>query len=261
MPEKKTYDEHYIYLTEIVKLSLWIAADVKNKRPQEDFLWILDERTPLFSNTTFNKNHFFAREDFDTDEWMDMKKQLRAIYEKNSNPDTFEKMGINLLDKYIEPRVEKDFHDMNYEDPDDIEVEESWARYDTSIKEEYMELHMENSLYPNSFLSDKTHFYKMLRIVVEDAEKAGYKGIYSGSWLNNYVGWTNLMPEEWNSSKYEQKDVIEWHLGFWGQFLRSNDTFNFKSSQYYRENGKVKYPEVSCRASIDSFKKLLEENS
>ena len=134
---------------------------------------------------------------------------------------------------------------------------DSWLRYDLSTKGESLEIHMENSLYPNSFLSDNDHFYGKLKEGVLEAEKYGFKKFWTVSWLNDLPIWKKKMPDQWNKSISNRNWDIEWHLGFWGQFLTANMCFNFGTAKYLREKGKLMFPMSRAEATLDSFKKHI----
>ena len=149
---KKTLEEHKEYLRECVKLSLWVIADWKNKHPQEDIIWTIHERTALVNHTIFNKETLYDVPSFTGDEWPKLRLKLRDIYEKDNNIQRFEEDGFKLLEDYIYSRAEEDLIEINGGNSD------SWIRYDITQKEEYLEIHMENSLYPNSFIADENYF-------------------------------------------------------------------------------------------------------
>lgn len=252
MLEKKTLEEHIEYLNETVKLSLWVIATWKNKNPQEDFIWIIHERTPLVCHTTFNPKTLYDFPNFEGEEWPKIRLQLRDIYERDNDANNFEKAGYKLLKPYIEARAVKDLEGINNNSRPD-----SWIRYDIKSKEEFLEIHMENSIYPKSFLAEEDYFYDKLKIAVSDAEKHGFKGIRTISWLNDLPAWQKKMPKEWNESIHGRMWDIEWHLGFWGQFLTANQCFNHRAANKFRETGKVNFPMSKAQATIADFKRDL----
>ncbi len=249
--EKKTLEEHKEYLRECVKLSLWVIADWKNKHPQEDIIWTIHERTTLVNHTIFNKESLYDFPSFTGDDWPKLRLKLRDMFEKNSDVKKFEEDGFKLIEPYIYDRAEEDLEGINGGNSD------SWIRYDITKKEEYLEIHMENSLYPNSFLADVNYFNEKLKIAVLDAEKHGYRGLWTCSWLNDLPAWQKRMPKEWTESIHNRKWDIEWHLGFWGQFLTANQCFNYKLANKFRETGKIPYPMSLAKASIETLKKHL----
>lgn len=256
---KKTLEEHIDYLEETVKLCLWVAADRKNRHPNEDFIWILHERTCLVNHTIFNPKSLYDFPTYEGPEWPQMRYKLRSLYEDDSSPEIFEKRGFELLKPYISPRAEDDLTALNTRDESDP-FAKTWIRYDLTKKDDpmgYIEIHMANSLYPHSFLGDKEYFNSKLIEAIKDIESNGFKGIWTKSWLNEHPVWQNLMPDEWNNSITKREWDIEWHLGFWGQFLTSNQCFNKKLGEKYRKDGKLPYPMSTARASLKAFKELL----
>lgn len=257
MIQKKTVEEHKYYLNEIVKLSLWILADYYNKNKVDDFKELIDRKTPLYNHTTFNKHHLLDVSKPKPPIWDEIKVKLHNLILKNSDPKVFEQWGYELLKPYIDGRAERDIHNLHLIEPGEEDLEESWVRYDLDGKGDKLELHIENSLYPKSFLSDKDHFYKMLRIAVNDAKKYGYKILCAHTWLNSYSKFLDLMPKEWNESRSDTHYDIWFHLGFWGQFFRSNDTFNEKTAAHLRKTGRIKYPTTYCEATVEDFEIFL----
>lgn len=251
----KTPEEHLYYLEEIVKLSLWISARYCNENPNANIVNILDEKTPIFNHTKFNKFHMFETKKPKPKEWTYIKNRLKGLYDKDNNPEIFEKFGFDLLKGHIKGRVKEDLKDLHYEGIDN--QDESWLRYDIEEGVKRLELHFENSLYPNSFLSDKKNFYLKLNECLLDAKKNNIETLYSGSWLNSYDKFLDLFPIEWKESRNNVNYNIEFHLGFWGQFLRSNESLNEKTVSYLRENGIVKYPEADCEISVIELEKFL----
>lgn len=259
MAHKKTLEEHIEYLHETVKLSLWVIADWKNKHPEEDIIWTIHERTALVNHTIFNPSTLFDYPTFAGYEWPIMREKLRDLYERDNDPDSFEKRGYELLKPYIDGRAEQDLE--NLHDGESFkQYNSSWIRYDLEKKDDpegYIEIHMANSLYPESFLANKEYFNEKLKEAVQDMEKHGFKGIWTKSWLNDLPAWQRFMPEAWNNSITDRNWDIEWHLGFWGQFLTANQCFNTRLAAKYRKNGQVPFPMSIARASLDDFKKKL----
>ncbi|QEN04679.1 hypothetical protein EW093_08160 [Thiospirochaeta perfilievii] len=249
--EQKTLEEHKEYLRECTKLGLWAVADWVNKHPQEDIVEVLDERTAIVNHTVFNNKTLYDFPNFTGDEWPKLKEELKDIYKNSSNPSQFEELAFKIVEPYIYGRAEKDLQSINGGNS------KSWVRYDLNKDEEYLEIHMENSLYPKSFLADEKYFYDKLKIAVLDAEKSGFKGLWTCSWLNDLPSWQKLMPKEWNESINNRRWDFEWHLGFWGQFLTANQCFNYKLGKKFRETGKIPYPMSRAKASIEVFKKHL----
>lgn len=254
MANIKTVDEHIFYLEETVKLSLWVVANWKNKHRFEKFIHAID-RTPLLNHTVFNDNHIMVKPSVIDNRWIELRKELKKVYLNYRDPFEFEKKGFELLKPFIKGRVERDMIDLADINPDE---DESWLRYNVKKKSKHMEIHMENALYPNSFLADKKYFYSKLEEAVLDAEEHGFKILWSQSWLNTYPVWQKLMPKEWNDSICKINHNIEWHLGFWGQFLRSNETFNIKNGEIFRSTGKIPYPMAYAEAPLTAFKELLK---
>lgn len=256
MANKKTLEEHKAYLHEAVKLSLWVIADWKNGHPQEDIIWTIHERTALVNHTIFNPSSLFDYPTFIGEDWPELRLILRELYESDNNPDSFEKRGYELLKPYIDGRAERDLENINCDNPF-TQYNDSFIRYDLAKKEDYLEIHMANTLYPNSFLADSEYFNDRLKRAVLDAEKHGFKGLKTKSWLNDLPAWQRYMPEEWNSSISDRNWDIEWHLGFWGQFLTANQCFNRSLGKKFRETGKIPFPMSIAHASIKAFKEKL----
>lgn len=252
--EQKSLEEHKEYLREAVKLSLWVAATWKNNHGQEDIIQIIHERTCLVSHTVFNLQSLYDEPVFEGNEWPKLRLKLKEIYDVNSTPENFEKEGFKLIEPYIYGRAERDLQGINTGIPSN---NDSWIRYDLKSTEEYLEIHMENSRYPESFLSDEKYFYDKLKIAVLAAAKYGFKGLRTVSWLNDLPAWQKKMPKEWNDSIKERTWDIEWHLGFWGQFLTANQCFNYRLADKFRSEGHIPYPMSKAQVSMVVLKKHL----
>ncbi len=256
MHKNKTLEEHIYYLQETVKLSLWVIADWKNKHPEEDIIWTMDERTALVNHTTFNPSTPFDYITYKGDQWPKMRLKLRELYEEDNNPDSFEKSGFELLKSFIKDRARGDLDELHSKESFK-QFDGTWVRYDISSKDEYLEIHMANTLYPKSFLADNEYFNKGLIQAVRAAENSGFKGLKTKSWLNDLPIWKSKMPKEWNDSITNRNWDIEWHLGFWGQFLTANQCFNSRLGEKFRKTGKLPLPMSNAKASVDAFKKHL----
>ena len=254
MLEKKTLEEHINYLHETVKLSLWVVKEWKERHPEEDIIWTIHNRTALVNHTIYNPSTLFDYPTFKDEKWPEIRVKLREIYE--SDPKTFETNGYELIKPYINGRAKRDLDEINGEDAFS-QYSNSWIRYDLTVKEDYMEIHMANSLYPKSFLGDREYFNSKLKEAVLDAEKHGFKGLRTKSWLNDLPAWQKYMPKEWNDSICERNWDIEWHLGFWGQFLTANQCFNSKLAQKFKDDRKIPFPMSDAQASVKAFKDLL----
>lgn len=251
----KTVEEHKYYLEEIVKLSLWVTAKYCNEHPEKDIYNELDKRTPIFNHTQFNKFHMFDIEQPKPKEWFDMKNKLKELYISDNTPENFEKSGYKLIKPFIYGRVDFDMEDLYGVEEDE---DESWIRYDIEKDSNRVELHFENSLYPKSFLSDKKHFYRKLDKCYQELKAKGIKNLYAGSWLNSYDKFLNLLPPQWKESRIVEKEDIEFHLGFWGQFFKSNEEFNEKSGTYLRKTGRVPFPEATCEMTVEELEEFLK---
>lgn len=256
----KSLDQHIEYLQEIVKLGLWMTADWKNKHPKEHFVDIIHERTCLVNHTVFNPGSLFDAPNFEGEEWPKIRLQLKSLYEENNNPEWFEKDGYDLLKNHLAGRAKKDLENLNSGEIFS-QHHNRWIRYDVNKRDDpegYIEIHMANTHYPSSFLADKDYFNKQLIEALLDIEKHNFKGLRTKSWINDHPPWQSLMPKEWSESIYDRDYNVEWHLGFWGQFLTANQCFNKKLGKQYREAGQIIYPMSKARASLASFKSFLD---
>lgn len=258
MAEKKTLEEHREYLKEMIRLSLWFAADWKNKNPKEDFIHIIEERTNLVNMTDFNPAALFDYPTYKKEGgWPEVREKLCKINEETPEPWDFEERAYCFIEPFTGKRAEMDLEDLNSGNMF-FQYENSCFRYDVTQKGEYLEFHIANSLYPNSFLADKKFFFSRMKDMILDAEKYGFKGITTNTWLNELPAWQKMFPQEWRESVTDIKRDIDWALGYWGQFLTARQTYNSRLGEKLRSTGIFPYALCRCRVDITIMKTFIE---
>ena len=254
----KSEKEHIEYLNGMLGLSLWFIADWKNKNPDESIKHIMDSRTMLISHTSFNEDLLFSEVMCSKQDLLNsVISDIESEYYKDIDPNDFEKACMIILEPYIKGRVYKDMlhsYEMSL-----ARFAPSMFPYNLDTGTEYLDFHVINKSYPESFLSDTNLFKKDLIKMTLDAEGAGYKGIIVATWLNGFKSWYKLFPESWKASEtlVVAPERVHSGLGFWGQFVSSNYRFNSRSAKQFRKAGEASYPMTECRSTIKELKTFL----
>lgn len=244
-----TLDEHREYLYEIVKLKLNFLFKYMKRHPDEKFENVLRNRVDIYRKCSANRGLLNPTEFFwDVEPWIIMEKASAALYSNCKTPDEFERQAFEVFRRSIDERVEKDFHDKSGLDG----YQCGSLRYNLSMNQENCSVgfHIANAIRPYSIFADKKYLPNcLLNLCDQVEEKFGAEYLSTETWLNSFPKWVALFPEEWRQNMGEENRNVQWHYGFWGQFISSRGTFNYKYGKILRESSEMPfYPRYSfCR--------------
>ncbi len=262
MKKLRTSEEHVEFLKEIIKLKLYFVAVWKNKNPELSVPILIKDHTMLINFTDFNSKAIFNfPECNDEEKWANLVDRMEKSYVKDINPELFVEKTFPLLEKYISKRVEDDMWAFNYFAYNEERRKLNIFLYDLDSSDEYLEFHIENMFYPESFLRFPDLFKKNMVEMVSDAEKAGFKGLKTNSWLNNLAGWLKYFPPVWQENLLPVVNPTGNNLGIWGQFFTSALFVNKDRFEKFAETKALPYPTKICYADIADFKKFLGMDS
>ena len=247
-PAPKSVQEHQEYLHGIVRLKLFFVWRWKASHPEEPLRDILRNRVDIYRKTNVNTGALNPAElRFDSPEWLALEAELEAAHRQfHADPDGFERRGFEIFKGTVDERLERDFNDPSV-----------LARYQCGSlrfdehegKDEVPEIgfHIANALAPASLFDDPAYLPRRFLDLMDKTERK-YRSsrLATTTWLNSNRRWLELFPQEWlDNLGPEQKDV-QWHYGFWGQFISARGTLNRKAADHLRQTGEMPfYPRKS----------------
>jgi hypothetical protein len=257
----KTLDEHKEYLREIVKLKLFFLGQWMSLHPDESFKDALRNRVDIFQHTSANPDSIYEnKRDFDSSPaWLEMEEKLEKVFLQCKNSlAKFEAKGFEIFDQSIQSRPESDLHDRiglrGYQCGS--------LRYNEYDKEtEIVDFHIANALAPESIFSNPRYLPDcFMDLMKQTEEKYNASVLRTNTWLNSHPVWLKYFPNEWQRNMSSEGTNIQWHLGFWGQFITARGTFNYKVAEYLRKTGKFLYYPRMSSCSFSAMKQHLNKN-
>ncbi|NLE66266.1 MAG: hypothetical protein GX608_02500 [Lentisphaerae bacterium] len=265
MPAELTPAEQLDYLVSSARLSLWFAWQFLDKHPEETFLGAIQNRTDLWRRTIFNSAHLDGGwGKFEAPEWAALMKRVEGIHARNrkgGSAQAFEDEAIAVIMPYLEPRVERDLRDIRNK-VDLAHYQCGSLRYNLKPDAERpgrIGFHIANACSPASPFDDPSYFPRCFMDLMEQCEKEfKVTEIGTGTWLNSYPRWLKLFPRDWLDHMGPPNYDVQWHYGFWGQFITSRRTFNHRLGRQFRETGRIPYPPRSSWCAIKAMRKHLQ---
>lgn len=262
MPEPKTIEEHREYLHEIVKLKLFFIWHWLKEHPDEELIQVLHDRVDIFRKTAENEGLLNPEEvKFDSPGWLNMEKRLTEIFEKNQdNADAFEEQAFEIFRDSLDTRLEKDFNDKS-----SLAAYQCgslrYNEYEPGTEQKFIIFHIANAIAPRSIFDDPKYLPEcFMELMRQSREKYKSTGLQTSTWLNSYPRWLALFPKEWHDNLSADQTDVQWHYGFWGQFITSRGTFNFKSASHLRKTGRLLFYPRRSQCTFKAMKEHLEAN-
>ena len=222
---------------------------------------VLRNRVDIYRKTAVNTGMLNpGTQHFDCPKWLSYEQELQKLYEeyKHDAP-AFENEGFEIFRATLDKRLSKDFADRS-----------GIAGYQCgSLRYNLMEegkihetigFHIANALQPESFFDEPKYlpecFMKLMR---DTAKRYGSTRLSTGTWLNSLPKWLELFPREWLDNLSAENTDVQWHYGFWGQFITARGTFNSKYGKIMRETGKLPFYPRTSNCSFKAMKEHLKE--
>lgn len=255
-----TIEEHREYLHQIVKLKLFFLHKWLEEHPDEDFRFVIRNRVDIYRKTDANPGPLNPAElFFDAPAWLDMEDAAYAIYQRlKKDRAAFEREAFEVFRASLDARCERDFTDRT-----------SISRYQCGSLRHELQLapdgktvyfHIANAVAPHSIFDDPAYLPKcFMQLMDEVEEQLGATIIATDTWLNGNLKWLRLFPREWTSSHLSApfKD-IQWHYGYWGQFISARRTFNTKYGEILRKTGEFPFYPRESWCTIESMRSHLK---
>lgn len=257
----KTLAEHREYLHEIVKLQLFFVHLWLAKHPEEDFAQVMRRRVDIYRATDANPGSFSPRvRRLDEAPWTDLVAAAREVYcRRRDDREAFEREAFGIFRPSIDRRCEFDYGERR---PAGIFQCGCFTPGEAPEADGRLMFHIANTLSPRSFLADPAYFVRCFRALLDVAERIyGVKELTTRSWLNSYPRWLAYFPEEWRRNLSEPNRDIQWHAGFWGQFVTARGTFHRRRAEMFRRSGEFPYLPRASFVSIEAMRQQLHRMS
>lgn len=256
---KPTLEEHLDYLEKVVQLKLFFLHYYLETHPEESFRDVLRRRVDIYRKTALNEIHGLCPEpNFEDPRWQKMEDAAEAVYLRTKDDRAaFEREAFEVFRESLRERA-----------PLDYEV--CWTPqerpFGTIIPEQALQpdgktlsIHIANDIAPRSPFEDPDYIPGCLEKVVAHAEKLHAEYISCSSWLNDHPLWCRNFPPSWLENMSEPEPQIEWHFGFWGQFISSRKTFNEKYGARMRATCQFPYRLRNTRCTLAELKSFLAD--
>lgn len=241
----KTLEEHRQYLYDICRLQLFFMSRWIKEHPEEKFSEILRNRIDIFRKTDLNPEGLNpVCNYFDTPGWLKLESRLEEIWQMvKGDEKCFEEWGFDLIRPHLDNRCERDYLDKSRL----AGYQCGFLRHNLAAADDTLGFHIANDRQPNSIFDDMAYVKECFNKLLDAAENQFHVShIGTGTWLNNNPKWLALFPPEWKEGLGEPNTNVQWHYGFWGQFINARGTFNAKAGAKVRETGSlVWYPRYS----------------
>ncbi len=252
--KSKNYTEHIEYLLESTKLMLFFLWRWLKAHPDESFQQAIRNRIDIFRKTDINSGNLCPdNPEFDNPVWLKMEHQANEIYYNSRNAAQFEQYAFTVFKGNILARSERDYK-YSCQKPEGYKCGSLTYHQPNKDDPHVIAVHIANAVAPKSIFDDPDYLPHCLYKFMNMAEKEfGCSRLHCGSWLNSHPRWLELFPQEWQDNLSEPDENIQWHYGFWGQFITARGTFHWKNAERLRRTGKMPFP---FRTSNCSFKNL-----
>ena len=261
MSTPKTLDGHRDYLYQIVRLQFFFLWNWKHEHPEETLSSILRNRIDIYRKTSVNNELLNPKEqNYESSEWRRFEALLDDAFRRCEKDEAaFEDAGFAIFKDSIDARMEKDYMDRSGTDGyqcGSLRYEE----YTDGKPHKIMKFHIANALQPCSIFDQPRYLPECFMELMRQAEaKYSSDTLATSTWLNSLPRWLELFPPEWNNNLGAPVTDVQWHFGFWGQFITARGTFNYKYGEILRKTGRLPFYPRYSECSFDAMRKHLRE--
>jgi len=241
----RTYEEHLDYLLQMTRLKCWFMWDWCRKHPDEDIIHCLRERVDIYRKSNINRESLNPqKQNFDHPEWRQLEKtciELLQKFQKNDDGKGFEESCFELFEPTVTARSQRDFEERPYV----LDYACGSLNYDPPHQDcpDRIFMHIANAVQPSSLFDDRTYLPNCL-VDLMDTVSAQHSQVHilrTSTWLNQHPKWLELFPQIWIEHMQPAQDDVQWHFGFWGQFISARGTFNHRLARRFRDSGRMPY--------------------
>lgn len=258
MVDAKTLNEHREYLHDIVKLQLCYAWQWKQAHPDEDFVDVFRKRIDIYRKTDINTENLNPGNcNWDDPAWQNLERQvLRAHDFFTDDAEAFEMAAFEVIKPHVDGRCQRDFEDRSAT----AGYQCGSLRYhkiDDKMPQRVF-VHVANAIAPRSIFEDPEYLPSCFHdLMAKSAAEHQVTELYTSTWLNSHPVWLKLFPAVWQERMEEADKNVQWHFGFWGQFINARGTFNHKLGKQMRASGEFPYWPRRSWCSFDELKAHL----
>ena len=238
--EPKTLDEHRDYLHQMVRLKLWFLWHWLRAHPDEPFANVIRNRVDIYRKTDINAGPMNPKTlAFDDPRWVALETATQALYARRKDDpgaEAFEAEAFALFRPTVDARAQRDFEEPPYV----LNYQCGSLRYDAPApgRPKHVSIHIANALRPRSLFDDRRHLPECLFDLMDKTTREfGAESLGTFTWLNSLPRWLELFPPEWRASLGPEDRNVQWHFGWWGQYINARGTFNEKYGTRLRQTG------------------------
>lgn len=258
--KKKTLDEHRDYLHQIVRLQLWFLWQWKHSHADEDLASILRNRIDIYRKTDLNPGGVNPGTCYwDDERWLQLEESLIHIYKAHADDvDAFEQLAFERVRPHLDARCQRDFEERPYV----LDYQCGSLKYDKPPLEHPRRVfvHIANALTPRSIFEDDTYLPQcLLDLMDKSSEEYGASELQTVTWLNAHSLWLRLFPEQWQQHMSQPLEDVQWHFGYWGQFINARGTFNRKLGARMRQQGTFPFMPRRSWCTFSSLRRHLQQ--
>ena len=255
--QPKTIDEHRDYLHEVVRLKLFFMHDWLARHPGETPVDVLRKRVDIYRKTDANPGALNpATQEWDSDAWQALERPLLECYARRRHDiAAFEREGFEILRPSLDARCERDFLDDSA-----LRAYQCGSLRFNIYKEPTARVgfHIANAVCPRSIFDNPHYLPACFLALMEQVEaRYGATEISTGTWLNGHQKWLELFPREWRDNMSPPIEDVQWHYGFWGQFISARGTYNRRLGDYLRQNRRLFYYPRGSYVAIAAMRQHL----
>lgn len=254
----KTLDEHREMLHGLVRLQLHFLHRWCTTHPAEPFTETLAKRVDIWRKTDLNRGGLVAEPSDPGGIWAALSAQLAGIRAHCRDADAFEEQAHAVLAARIDARAALDLQ---------LEIERDHLRDYTYGSLRFHDcapaepgtvfLHIANAIAPRSIFADPAYLPGCLRRLLDRAEAIGANRVRTETWLNSHPAWLALLPACWTERLGPPLHDVQWHYGYWGQFLNARGGLNTRLATAFRASGVLPYAPRTSWATIAELRAHL----
>lgn len=240
MAVPKTFEEHVEYLRDTLALKMWFLRRWLRDHPDETVFSVLKNRVDILRKTDIvEPGREVADADFESSRWMELAERCAAAWRRtrdDADSRAFEEAGVAVFMPAVLPRAERDF--AAHVPGKGMKCGSLTYRGIDPKFPDVIAVHIANALQPASIFDDPLYLPRCLLELMEKSHaEFGVTKLHCGSWLNSHPRWLALFPREWTDSRGPEDRNVQWHLGFWGQFITARGTFHARNAASFRATG------------------------
>jgi len=261
----KTLAEHHATLVAMVRLHLfwlhgWLAA-----HPQETLAEALVQRVDIWRKTDLNRGGLVEPVRAGTPEWQALVAGIEACQRRHPRAhqsSAFEEDAFAVVRARVAARAADDFAREQRRD--------HLREYTCGSLRYHLEetaagrgafLHVANAIAPQSIFAERAYLRHCLLALMDLAEREhGLTTLRTHTWLNSHPTWLTYFPPTWHDHLGPVDSDVQWHYGFWGQFLTARGTYNARLGEILRRTGAFPYPPRTAWCSFADLRLHLHQD-